>query len=1575
MIKLSSTPDLMSRYSALGNFSHHDFAPRPTFQNVVAQVFKEALQAKSPALYFHVAQLSLAEPLPVTPPQATADQPRSYRLMPLVDVMIQSLIDDKAVALEQGFHRLTDSAFAFNPRALRVNMDDLQRIINDCSPLLINDFQQALALYWSEKGTGDISPFQWLVRVLQAGMTAAATDQHRVPALPGEQSVAMTALASFPDKAQRLKLTGQTPLHAYLVNIQSTEKTGNWRFQLPGVVVITRDMADRSFMLTYSLERGVEQFRTFQALGASLVLRVQGMIKAPLFTWSLYEPEGDFFNALALTVLDRQIHDIGLLLPTAQAERWSVARLEQALDKAAAMFPLFNRQERPYLDHVLSTLPQWLQQAAPQEMLAYSTLLSAQVAGHEQRQGQTFMDDIDSLQTYAQQVLMQRIQQDHPEEVIDVAKIEINELTFETPEMPRFHEQIMPFAEFALTYRGGWPTGLINVGDRRGQPLPDWLSSGYVKDLVDELDVGTRYIALIKRLLVDDDVEVVRRKALFKSQISVQLSLLALEKKIKGESGFTEGGWQTVNLLMTPDLVTTGGVCIRPLGFHAYEDSPVDWVANMFVFGANDIDSGPVVLYQPFAAEPLHEYPTQAALLDAIKQPGELQDSVLAWFEQDARSYYAEGGFERPHLEGVLLESFLALLPRAPATLSTQRIVGDYFEAMFEANARALMALADKQTVSTSERRWALITRYGWTLFNGLTLFISGPWQKAAWLLQTLITLDSGLQARIDGDKEAATQTVIDLLFNISLALLHEGLNFKAQANEKLRLLTDIDEPMFTHYDDKKSAPADTLQAPTLIQHKLPDIKTAQAVSQYSSLDHTWFNSQLQLNATQRAALDQFAVDVDLTPGRRMEAGPLTGVISLHERLYVRLDGKTYRVSQQAERLVIQHDQLPDRFGPALETDGPGQWRLDLRLRLRGGGPKRPRDVLREKKAQKAAELRQQVESLIDDAEVRDQAMIVSERLLDAEPDRREQFIGRYETEFEVWKRRVFEIIELSTKANNLVSEGSFEVKLQATWVKLAIRAIKLQNYLEDLLRALPVRNSSEQFITGLKKAVDDIEIGSNTFYIEWVEQLKKAEQLQNRLYKNSLTEIQALDEVRKRPLPKNSPLKEITGQVDRVYFDRHFAAAYLDTLCELVVNRTTKSLAPEESAAFELFVMGSLVDTAWSQLNLRHEGLLYAVDHIDFFDQTLKNYDAAESVCLSVMSLHSESFRNEYLPSLIEVLGTLREFAENQMASLIRDSESSSSELDEPRPGPSGRLNTRPSSGPTTRSSQRIIKTTNKQTLVGTLRGSVSEPGEEVVDVIEGMDRLNIHSYRKTAGGDWEKIGIPRPSHTLAPQLKTLAKLESEARQLLGSFRDAIAQNRERALTAKIPVEIEEILSFKAKALDEVSSQIEQIVSTAQHEIESITDERRVSVMAMSHNLKEAAVRLRLVGRSLRISIMKRLPPTGANVDFLKAQGEVLITRTGPRKNLSKAQRQDYMQEYVITELDGTELWFAHFHYETPNTPEHSYVAAHLKTAQQRMWSTQALYANAQNSKECIAVYRAKLSPDVANRLFLSIA
>ena len=270
---------------------------------------------------------------------------------------------------------------------------------------------------------------------------------------------------------------------------------------------------------------------------------------------------------------------------------------------------------------------------------------------------------------------------------MNVDDIEVHDLSIENVQMAWMTDDVMSLVDLSLTYIGGKPPGFLSVRGRNGATLPQWMTAGYVKQLVQELDVGSSYIALLRRLLIEDEQVASTRRGLFKAQLRNQLPMLALEKKIKGESAITSRGVEIIQQLMHQDRLTAhDSVVMRPLELSPYEGAAVDTVVNMFVFGARQKSVGPFVLYSPFNSEVLREFVSWQALLAAIKQAGPLNDQVLEWMPQKSRGYYVEGGFDRPHLESVLLEGELALLPRRPATLSERVLVGDHFEFLFDAN-------------------------------------------------------------------------------------------------------------------------------------------------------------------------------------------------------------------------------------------------------------------------------------------------------------------------------------------------------------------------------------------------------------------------------------------------------------------------------------------------------------------------------------------------------------------------------------------------------------------------------------------------------------------------------------------------------------------------------------------------------------------------------------------------------------------------------------------------------------------------------------------------------------------------
>jgi len=125
---------------------------------------------------------------------------------------------------------------------------------------------------------------------------------------------------------------------------------------------------------------------------------------------------------------------------------------------------------------------------------------------------------------------------------------------------------------------------------------------------------------------------------------------------------------------------------------------------------------------------------------------------------------------------------------------------------------------------------------------------------------------------------------------------------------------------------------------------------------------------------------------------------------------------------------------------------------------------------------------------------------------------------------------------------------------------------------------------------------------------------------------------------------------------------------------------------------------------------------------------------------------------------------------------------------------------------------------------------------------------------------------------------------------------------------------------------------------------------------------LREKAAQITEEGRLIRIDMIKRQPPTALRVDYLLRQEAVRIAKVGERKVLRKG--RDFMQEYVVNDLEGKALWYAHFHYDQLRGPALAYTRAHLKTVAQRFDGVQTQRAQEMSGEEVIGILRSRIDP-----------
>ncbi|WP_340146339.1 hypothetical protein [Pseudomonas poae] len=97
-----------------------------------------------------------------------------------------------------------------------------------------------------------------------------------------------------------------------------------------------------------------------------------------------------------------------------------------------------------------------------------------------------------------------------------------------------------------------------------------------------------------------------------------------------------------------------------------------------------------------------------------------------------------------------------------PVELDTQLLDSDVFTALYTANARALVTLADRQSVSNAQARWESFKHAGWVLLNAALPFMGRTAGAAAWVWQLLDDVQQGIDAEESGDTSKGVGAAVD---------------------------------------------------------------------------------------------------------------------------------------------------------------------------------------------------------------------------------------------------------------------------------------------------------------------------------------------------------------------------------------------------------------------------------------------------------------------------------------------------------------------------------------------------------------------------------------------------------------------------------------------------------------------------------------------------------------------------------------------------------------------------------------------------------------------------------------------
>ena len=1514
----SSTPALSTDRDALLT----QLVTGPSIREVATNALQPSLNSLYPTL-----RIDPRLAMVVTPGWTVQDQqvvPGPWYFESLTDILVRLGVGATSVTWLDGEHYLTLQPLAPTPVQLPVDIEAIARLLNELAPLLFVAFAEQQVEYWNQLTRASMPRWKELARSLRELWNVQSH-----PAWDDDQRAMARGLFDYPQKTTR-HVHDHFLSRACLIDLDTDDNGVSRHLNVLDMAVLIGTLGKRTLILTHTITQGFQAFDSLQALGASLHTQIEGSPPGTL-QWRLIEPEGDYFDHLACNLIALQADAI-----TALATQTDSISLAPPISRTTHGLNPTDSQSPSRFKQLQQALPEWMAKASSTDLTAYSRHLMELAQVQIQNSGQSFDDGIPPIQEFALKQLREAMLKDHP----DAAELNLADIRIVVESVvvwgafaPPLESERSTFSlgDLALQNLISLPTGNKTVCSLNGSPVPAWMTASYLAALITTVDIGRTYPALIKSKLRDDSLESLRRQNLFTSRLRVELPLLALQQKIRAQAGVDETGYRyiaaVVQIVDANRRVDGQEIVIRPLALNPAwrPGQSTDEVANMYVIGPRQMDKGPCLLYRPLLDHCLSQYPSPANLLYAIKHSPTLRQSVLAWLPGNVRANYANYVFsdDRPtvwSLSQLLADPLTSLQMSGTLALGTQVLNTDYLASVFKANVSAMIELADRQSISNSENRWESFKRAGWLILNAALPFFGRTAGTAAWIWQILDDLQQTLDAGVTGDTEQQKSAMTDLLLTLAMVLAHHA-NTRNWAHDRT-------ERASATLADTVSRPS-TRTPVTIVQQA--DVLGEHPVQHRSSL-HT--DAALNLAKT----LDRFAVTrpASLVPPAS-ETGLHAYLYRHATRYYAPVGERWFEVTVAAtgDVSIINSEQQPGQHGPALIRNRRGEWFVDTRLRLRGGGLSRRRLAKRQENRERIAALKKQLTEFDAQREQARQELTAAYNAMKAASD---QTLLTEQTRFlELLERRTGEYaapIEQLKALNLLETVPNFrsamtemlgtQLFFNQTW--LDQRNPTFAQALRETLVLLEAQEAAQgagdvatyRKMSDLSEGmINRIEFAHSRFQ-ELSRLGKSAAQIANtyrtKLPAYSVNDLKALQVSLARDLclKEQAPAGPSQAQADLVRL--------IDS--SNLVIQTSQELMTEHPS------LGT---------SERIEGLNDLLEQFADIAQSLEDFQVNHKD--EILDLPFEHLRTR--------IGEFQQQTEKHLAQLLLDHAPV-----KPLPGPSR---------PAPASRKRVIKTRFKGTVVGELRPSA--PGQPILlDVKAPMTGNVIATFHEKTPGVWVERVQPGRRHPTASATDLATQL-TQGQTLLEGVEGFIRQTEVHAKKpGRIPIEIEELFQHKAEQLDEQAKNLEQA------RLRANSTEEPPALIAQLH---AACGRLYAEGYRVRVQMIKQQPPTAARIQWLLSKEEVVIVSSGARRRL-KGPRKDYLQEYEIRERGtGRPLWYAHFHYDSLDAPVDAFTAAHLKLQEQRRLAGAIDLSSASSNPQIIAIYRSAISPQQARALF----
>ncbi|EPJ8756354.1 hypothetical protein SBH91_003497 [Pseudomonas putida] len=1550
------------------------FSKRPSLRDVLSKEAFQTFSDRYPWLQRNHPHITSLDPFVILhAPASTGDLPRQSGLLDellrhfLAKERVQPSAADKLSISPPHVFQIQEQG-PDNIRQPEI-IPDLTKLSDDFDTVLgalIPAFQQAQIGFWNGLDEdSQASRMLWLEHTIKAALLENLPRQ----GLADDEKAAMYALLDgvFDSLAvEAIQVTLGTDGEARTVTLPdllliTTSGTRNLVLQCKPCGSVHRHVDLPSFAT--ALQRQLAQSYRFEAL-----------------SWAHTPVIGRPFAFQARQLLNGILDDIGRLRIGGLATVDELERqLRQVSDPSAHFFDLPSQERtapavRP---------PRWLLNANAEDRYAYHTALLDLAANQGRSKGCTSLSDVEDIRDYAARRLRETLQARYPDKAVhdpNEVHIRISQAIIGAGTQGQsLFLRTVPLTDLAIS-RLRLEAGEVMTGlsFEDGSPVKDWLSIEQIRALIHQVDIGAHYPTYLQDQVRTEPrrSERIRQHA---REWRYALRFSTLKAKIERQLGETA----SQAMLRFCQGMDNGADLLRiaPLAFLCAPGASASDVAHgMFIIEIPA--SGSWVLYRPFYADrALQEFPTLELLMDAVRSRGALQESVLAWLDDDARPIYQNDGFKHPHLHPnitalthllnvpvELLDGLLQRL-RRPVQVLFQAWTEDLATHLFNARIDTMLLASASNSVSNAQEVRALVKEAAWAIFNTVTQLWHGPMTTLAWLVVALSAAKEDVEALIKRSGDNKIVAAIDLLTNMALLLAHRPATPPANSEAAVTL-------RFSGPAPKEESPPPALEQPQEKPWQAP----VEAPQPTRVRVESWHDEQRlsNLSVQERQSLAQLQASQPLEGHAPLTRGRLRGLFNIAGRYYVKLGDDVYEVIEtwngmqiigpepSSSEWVSQWDGAPDGYhivgrerpkGPWL-TRWHGQWTVNLTL---FGGMPRNRLSINAENRQRFDTLsatatanqqalnqmaplmeRSQVQLQVYDDLAREYSMAV-DALPAHERDTPPPALQLQRQALKAQRLRHLPEIRASAlylERQSTLLHGNIEVfkeMAEPRFSKFDTRAPSRRRYgnwygaaIENdmllcrrLLEQVDHQALSAQSI-GLPRVPETAEQIQQ--YLDYCERVRDSSQASRRL----LVVSQRLDRTLAQVLP--DPKIEFADKATklaqtirrRTYSTLVIRAQLLSDLAYLAVDKTRLSAdTAEHLLAMRAPLSGiEFSRTIWSQDGLEATEETAQVK-AELLEDILQKYRTVLDRAQYMKTLDSPALVADVLDEYIRELSTITQITEQQLSATLTNLDSG---ITLPPPTPYHRPAT---------IRRRVIRVDRGRPLLV----EIDQMGNRAIQ----RSAFNQEPAGSFAQRDGVWHAVPEQAR---PARHDRAQLRQRASRLLAEVDGKIAF---AAHYADEPNSLADFLEWPAGDMREVQQQLTELNNPLDS---SLVDLLRAAVDRVNHERH----------RLLTDAYLNTRHPDGKALRFLAEQKRFRIRQTVIRRQLRHA--NDYLDVYEIRDVQAPQrlLWEAHFHYPSLEARGHDFVKGHLKFWDAGVRGRKALLEQAASARERIAIYRGDL-------------